>query len=145
MTGAALHKSEGLQSFAEFREELASPTWDELELAAELKGVLPNGHEKSIASTLIRSIGRLGPEGWDFLRLASMLAVTSIPASLISAVFSKVDGLDESEGRRRALLGLDQAENLAPGLSIPSYPGPCDIVIPGRNVQISWKLLHFRH
>jgi len=43
VAGAALHKSEGLQSFAEFREELANPTQDELELAAQLKGVLPNG------------------------------------------------------------------------------------------------------
>jgi len=39
VAGASLHKSEGLQSFAEFREELASPTRDELELAAQLKGV----------------------------------------------------------------------------------------------------------
>ena len=113
VAGAALHASEGFQSFAEFREELANPTWDELELAAELKGVLPNGHEKSIASTLIRSIERLGPEGWDFLRLASVLAVAPIPASLISSVFSEVDGLDGAEGRRRAVLGLDQAENLS--------------------------------
>jgi len=123
VTGAALHKSEGLQSFAEFREELASPTRDELELAAELKGVLPNDHEKSIASTLIRSIERLGPEGWDFLRLASVLAVTSIPASLISSVFSKVDGLDEAEGRRRAVLGLDQAENLSLAERVEEEPG----------------------
>jgi len=113
VTGAALHASEGIQSFAEFRKELASPTRDELELAAELKGVLPNDHEKSIASTLIRSIERLGPKGWDFLRLASVLAVAPIPASLISTVFSEVDGLDESEGRRRVVLGLDQAENLS--------------------------------
>jgi len=103
VTGAVLHASEGFQSFAEFREDLASPTRDELELAAKLKGVLPNGHEKSIASTLIRSIERLGPEGWDFLRLASVLAVAPIPASLISSVFSDVDGLDEAEGRRRGV------------------------------------------
>jgi tetratricopeptide (TPR) repeat protein len=113
VAGAALHKSEGLQSFAEFREELANPTQDELELAAEFRGVLPNDHEKSIASTLIRSIERLEPEGWDFLRLASVLAVAPIPASLISSVFSEVDGLDEAKGRRRAVLGLDQAENLS--------------------------------
>jgi len=123
VTGAALHASEGLQSFAEFRKDLASPTQDELELAAELKGVLPNGHEKSIASTLIRSIERLGPEGWDFLRLASVLAVAPIPASLISSVFSKVDGPDEAEGRRRAVLGLDQAENLSLAERVEDEPG----------------------
>ncbi|MBE9519350.1 MAG: toll/interleukin-1 receptor domain-containing protein, partial [Bacteroidetes bacterium] len=113
VTGAALHASEGFQSFAEFRKDLANPTRGELELAAGLKGVLPNGHEKSIASTFIRSIEPLGPEGWDFLRLASVLAVAPIPASLISSVFSEVDGLDEAAGRRRAVLGLYQAENLS--------------------------------
>jgi len=123
VTGAALHASEGLQSFAEFRKDLASPTWDELELAAELKGVLPNGHEKSIASTLIRSIERLGPEGWDFLRLASVLAVDSIPAFLISSVFSEVDGLDESEGRRRAVKALDDVENLSLAERVEDEPG----------------------
>jgi len=123
VTGAALHASEGLQSFAEFRKELANPTHDELELAAELKGVLPNGHEKSIASTLIRSIERLDPEGWDFLRLASVLAVAPIPASLISSVFSEVDGLDGGEGRRRALLGLDQTENLSLAERVEDEPG----------------------
>lgn len=123
VAGAALHKSERLQSFTEFREELANPTWDELELAAELKGVLPNDHEKSIVSTLIRSIERLGPEGLDFLRLASVLAVAPILASLISSVFSEVDGLDEGEGRRRALLGLDQAENLSLAERVEGEPG----------------------
>ena len=123
VAGAALHASEGFQSFAEFREELANPTWDELELAAELKGVLPNGHEKSIASTLIRSIERLGPEGWDFLRLASVLAVAPIHASLISSVFSEVDGLEEAQGRRRAVLGLDQAENLSLVERVEDDPG----------------------
>jgi tetratricopeptide (TPR) repeat protein len=113
VAGAALHKSEGFQSFADFREDLANPTRDELELAAELKGVLPNGHEKSIASTFIRSIERLGPEGLDFLRLASVLAMAPIPASLISSVFSEVDGLNESEGRGRAVKALDDVENLS--------------------------------
>ncbi|KAF5427967.1 MAG: Tetratricopeptide (TPR) repeat [Candidatus Methanomarinus sp.] len=113
VAGAALHKSEGFQSFAGFREDLANPTRDELELAAELKGVLPNRHEKSIASTFIRSIERLGPEGLDFLRLASVLAVAPIPASLISSVFSEVDGPDESEGRGRAVKALDDVENLS--------------------------------
>ena len=136
VTGAALHASEGLQSFAEFRKDLASPTQDELELAAELKGVLPNGHEKSIASTLIRSIERLGPEGWDFLRLASVLAVTPIPASLISSVFSEVDGLDEAAGRRRAVLGLDQAENLSLAERVEDEPGARSVhTLISRTVQ----------
>jgi tetratricopeptide (TPR) repeat protein len=123
VAGAALHKSEGFQSFAGFREDLANPTRDELELAAELKGVLSNGHEKSIASTFIRSIERLGPEGLDFLRLASVLAVAPIPASLISSVFSEVDGLNESDGRGRAVKALDDVENLSLAERVEDEPG----------------------
>jgi tetratricopeptide (TPR) repeat protein len=113
VAGAALKASEGLQSFAEYREELASPTSDELELAVEFVGTLPTGHEKSIASTLLRSIKQLGQEGWDFLRLASVLAVAPIPASLVSSVFSRVDGLDEAGGKKKAKIALFQAEKLS--------------------------------
>jgi len=110
VAGAALKASEGLQSFAEYREKLASPTDDELELAAEFVGTLPTGHEKSIASTLLRSIKHLGQEGWDF---PSVLAVAPIPASLVSAVFSEVDGLDEGGGKKKAKVALFQAEKLS--------------------------------
>ena len=39
---------------------------------------------------MLRSIRRLGAEGRDFLRLASVLAVAPIPASLVTAVFEKL-------------------------------------------------------
>jgi tetratricopeptide (TPR) repeat protein len=113
VAGAALKASEGLQSFAEYREELGNPTSDELELAAEFSGTLPTGHEKSIASTLLRSIRHLGNEGWDFLRLASVLAVAPIPASLVAAIFSEVDGLNDAGGKMKAKLALFQAEKLS--------------------------------
>ena len=48
--------------------------------SAELKGVLPNGHEKSVAATLLRSVRGLGPEGQDFLRMAASLAAGTDPA-----------------------------------------------------------------
>ena len=46
-----------------------------------------------------------------------------IPASLISSVFSELDGLDKDEGRHRALLGLDQAENLYLAERVKDEPG----------------------
>jgi tetratricopeptide (TPR) repeat protein len=113
VAGAALYASDGVQSFADFRNALANPGEDELELAKELIGTLPNGHEKSIASTLLRSIELLEDEGRDFLRLASVLAVAPIPASLVLSVFCEVDRLDETKGRRRAVLAMDQAEKLS--------------------------------
>jgi len=113
VAGAALYASAGVQSFVYFRNALANPAEDELELAKELTGTLPNGHEKSIASTLLRSIELLKDEGRDFLRLASVLAVAPIPASLVLSVFCEVDGLDETKGRQRAVLAMHQAEKLS--------------------------------
>ncbi|OOP56863.1 MAG: hypothetical protein AYP45_06545 [Candidatus Brocadia carolinensis] len=113
VTGALLDAKKGLQSFAEFRKNLADTQKDELEYASKLKELLPTGHEKSIASTLLRSIRQLEPEGLDFLRLASVLAVAQIPASFVSSVFSEVDKLDEESGNNRAMLAFNQVENLS--------------------------------
>jgi tetratricopeptide (TPR) repeat protein len=123
VAGSALYESEGLQSFSEFRRELANPTSDELELATELIGILPTGHEKSIASTLFRSTERLGEEGQDFLLLASLLAVAPIPPLLISAAFSEVDDIDESSGKRRAKIALSQVDSLSLAERSEDEPG----------------------
>jgi len=113
VAGAALYDSSSRTPFVTFLEDLADPTDDALEFAADLKWELPTGHEASIASTFLRSIDRLESEGLDFLRLASMLAVAPIPATLISSVFSLVDSLDERSGRRRADLAVSRAEKLS--------------------------------
>jgi tetratricopeptide (TPR) repeat protein len=113
VAGAYLGASKGIKSFSKFRKELASPTRDELELSAKLKGVLPTGHEKSIASTFSRSIECLGEEGRDLLRLASMIAAAPIPPSLVSSIFSEVDKIDESSGELRAIDAISQADMLS--------------------------------
>ena len=102
----ALEAQAGLQSFGDFRVELGKQSRDELELAGEFAGVLPNGHEPSVAATLLRSVRSLGDEGLDFLRIASLLAAAPIPPSLVASVFSIVDGLDEADARHRAALAL---------------------------------------
>ncbi|KAF5422033.1 MAG: TIR domain-containing protein, partial [Candidatus Methanocomedens sp.] len=117
VAGAALYDSAGIISFADYRNDLASPGSDALELveelAKELEETLPTGHETSIASMFLRSIERLKPEGWDFLRLASKLAVAPIPASLVSSVFCEVDELDKADGQDLAISAMRQAEKLA--------------------------------
>ena len=70
-----------------FRDELKDHDEDALELATELADALPNGHEPSIAQTMLRSIRSLGAEGQDLLRLAMSLAVAPIPGSLVAEVF----------------------------------------------------------
>jgi Tetratricopeptide repeat/NB-ARC domain len=110
VAGAALQAEAGLVRFAEFRERLGDPRHDELEFAGELADVLPSGHEKSIAATLLRSVRSLPEDGRDFLRLASLLAVAPIPVRLVAATFARADKLDEGAARRRAALALKQAD-----------------------------------
>jgi tetratricopeptide (TPR) repeat protein len=101
VTGSALISFGGAEPFREFRAELARDDEDALELANELVDVLPNGHEKSIAKTLLRSITLLGSEGRDFLRLASVLAVAPIPASLVISVLERADTVSHDEAVQR--------------------------------------------
>jgi hypothetical protein len=102
------------QTFESFLDALGELSEDWLErLTAELRDALPNGHERSIARTISRSIERLGEEGLDFLRLASVLASSPVSAELVAAVFAAVDGLDERHATERQLKALDEVESLS--------------------------------
>ena len=107
----ALQAEAGIRDFAEFRVGLLNTQQDELDLAAELAGLLPNGHERSVATTLLGSVRSLRPEVRDFLRIASLVAVAPIPPALVVASFAAVDCLNEAEARHRTALGLSQTEN----------------------------------
>jgi len=113
VAGAALQASISPTPFTDFINDLADPTEDELEFASELTGTLPTGHETSIASTFLRSIEKMGPNGSDFLRLASMIATAPIPASLVISVFCEADELSEASGKRRATRAIHSAENFS--------------------------------
>lgn len=109
VAGAALKAEIGLRTFEEFRSSLADPNQDALELAAELTDMLPTGHEKSVASTLLFSLQALPSEGMDFLRLASSLAIAPVPARLVAAAFANVEGVaDDGRTRQRVALALTQ-------------------------------------
>jgi hypothetical protein len=110
IAGAALAIGAGLETFAGFREALASSDTDELELAAELTNLLPSGHEASIATTIKRSLGRLGLEGWDLLRIAGILVGEPVPVSLVADVFAAADQIDERAAIRKAKRALSQAD-----------------------------------
>jgi tetratricopeptide (TPR) repeat protein len=109
VTASALVSSVAVEPYSDFRAKLARPDKDALALAESLADALPNGHEKSIAQTMLRSIHGLGAEGRDFLRLASVLAVAPIPASLLTAVFEKTDKLSREDAEERASLAFRQA------------------------------------
>ena len=109
VTTSALLSSVAPQPFGDFRSKLARPDKDALVLAETLADALPNGHERSIAQTMLRSLRGLGAEGQDFLRLASVLAVAPIPASLVTAVFQQADKIPQEDGEVRASLAFKQA------------------------------------
>ena len=127
VAGAALAQYAGLKSFAQFRAELAAESQDALELATELSDALPNGHEKSIAGTLLHSIRQAGEQARDFLRLASVLAVAPIPPRLVAAVFGKADGLEASEAERRAALALKGSRGLSLAGETGRQEGACTV------------------
>ena len=102
------------QPFVSFLDALREPSEDWLErLTAQLRDELPNGHERSIARTLSRSIDRLGDAGRDFLRLASVLAAAPVSGHLVTAVFAAVDGLDQRHASERQLKALDDVRSLS--------------------------------
>lgn len=113
VTGVALAKAEGLTSFSEFRHSLQNPNRDALALAEELSGVLPTGHEKSIAVTLLRSIQCLPPEGRRFLRVVALLSRDPVPAGLVAAIFAVMDETGAAAGNEQAILAIDQTERVS--------------------------------
>jgi tetratricopeptide (TPR) repeat protein len=101
------------QSFTELLEHLLDPSQDELELAAALREELPTGRERSISSTLSRSVDQLGESGRDLLRIASMLARDPIPRSLIDATLQGTDALDPGHARVVTMTALDELLSLS--------------------------------
>jgi Tetratricopeptide repeat len=108
VTASALYSLGAAEPYGAFRAQLACPDKDALVLAETLADVLPNGHEKSIAQTVLRSIRGLTAEGQDFLRLASALAVAPIPGSLVTAVFQEADKLSHEDAEWRTSLAFKQ-------------------------------------
>jgi hypothetical protein len=109
VTASALLSSVAPNPFGDFRAKLARLDKDALVLAETWAGELPNGHEKSIAQTMLRSLRGLGAEGQDFMRLASVLAVAPIPASLVTAVFQQADKIPQEDAEVHASLAFKQA------------------------------------
>lgn len=113
VAGSHLERSISKTPFTSFERDLTDQTSDALELGKELVGLLPTGHEASIAKTFLISINQMDEEGKDFLRLASILASAPIHGSLVSKVFLEVDSLNEKAGIQRAEKGISQATMLS--------------------------------
>jgi len=106
---AGSYLAQGLDTFQSYQDALTDPAKDAVEFGNELQESLPTGHERSISVTLLKSIRRLGPDGLDFLRLASVLAVAPIAVSFVAEVLESVAG----DGKSRALRGTDEVRALS--------------------------------
>jgi tetratricopeptide (TPR) repeat protein len=115
--------------FARFRARLADPGADEMELAKLLRPELPNGHEPSIAATLLRSISTLQDPALDLLRIASCLTAAPIPRWFLAEVYQRADALplDQAQTRVRDAVHLTSVVSLsdpadADGAAIRVHP-----------------------
>ena len=86
-----------------FLRELEIPDRDSLELASDLADTLPNGHEKSIAATLLGGIRSASEAARDVLRLASLLAPAPIPEAFVVLI---PDGVNGAYVKDRAVMAL---------------------------------------
>lgn len=98
--------------YAKYRELLNQANRDELEFAASLKGQLPNGHEKSIAATLMTSIRNLTAYGYRLLRLAGELATAPISMRLAVDTFATIPATAQQAGEL-VRSGLNELEDTA--------------------------------
>ena len=101
----------GFEDFESYVASLENPVEDAVEFGNVLRESLPTGHERSISATLLKSIRQLGPEGMDFLRLASVLAVAPIQVKFVSEVFEFLNV--KEGGKTYALKAVDQAGTLS--------------------------------
>lgn len=104
VTGAAL---KGV-SYVQMLGELKNPTQDALDLAAKMAKDLPNGHEASVAATLLHSVTRLEADAQQLLQLVSLLAVEPIPRDFVLSLLAALKG-GEVPSPLAALLPLDAA------------------------------------
>lgn len=95
---AALIEQRGFANFLG-RLQQASTDKDVLEVAARLDEALPNGHQRSIAATLLASIRELDEPTLDVLRLAALLAPTPIPRDLIWRSIAYADDLEPDDAQ----------------------------------------------
>jgi tetratricopeptide (TPR) repeat protein len=89
----------GSSTFADYRRLLAGNLARFDDLASQLSDQLPGDHARQIVATLATSLQALGPDAWQLLRLAAMLAPAPMPRHLIGSVFQRLghEGGDAAE------------------------------------------------
>ena len=117
---AALIEQRGYAGFLA-RLQQANDDKDVLEVAARLDEALPNGHQRSIAATLLASIRELDEPTLDVLRLAALLAPAPIPRDLIWRSIAQADALDADDAQDLCDPALSRA--LATSLADPADGG----------------------
>ncbi|MBU4262872.1 MAG: tetratricopeptide repeat-containing protein [Proteobacteria bacterium] len=117
--------------YPEFLADLHKPDTDALDLARRFAGQLPNGHEASIAVTLLQSIDNVNETTRDFLRLAAVLAVAPISRRLVARVLAAADGINDSDAQDRADLALHQAreQSLAEDTGVADFSVTVHILV----------------
>ena len=128
VAGALLHAQAGFLTWSGFRADLNDRSDDKFEiLLRDLGAVLPNGHERSIARTLWRSIGLLAEDAPGLLSCDSRrTSHCADPVVVITEVFAAADAAKGTDtvppepiwvGRRR----VSQAGSLSLAARVTSW------------------------
>jgi tetratricopeptide (TPR) repeat protein len=86
-------------TFEEFLTDLRNPAAEALKLAEQFADELPNGHERSVVDTLLKSIGQLDERAQELLRVAAIMGRAPIPrlaieTALIELNVSRIEPMD---------------------------------------------------
>jgi hypothetical protein len=93
VTAPALRTS----SYCEIYEYLSRPDKDSLEIVSRFKGNLPNGHEKSVANTILRSVKSISKDSLLILRVASIFPPIEIPLLFLSNFIIRTKSINDME------------------------------------------------
>ena len=108
---AGSYLAKGIQTFQAYVNDLELSDRDVLEVAAELRAILPTGHERSISRTLLKSIEALNSAGLQLFRIASLLAPAPIPITILRDVF-RTGQIASTDGDNTFGDALDQGDTL---------------------------------
>lgn len=95
-------------SYSELLSILVKPDKDGLEFASSLSEQLPNGHEASIAITLMKSIDNLSEEAKKLLIICSCLSQAPITKNLIYEIYKLKYKMEDEEARTETIKNLHE-------------------------------------
>lgn len=131
-------------TFGEFLADLRNPAAEALQLAEQFADELPNGHERSVVDTLLKSIRQLDEPARELLRVAAVMGRAPIPRRAIETALVELGAARGAPiDRGRAQLAVRNA--LSHSLADPAGQDSIRIHDLVRQVMLSGMDREMRH